>query len=174
MQTFYEGGNLLELIVREKRIKELPIGCRYFRQIIEALNYLHERKIVHRDLKLENIVLNENGDVKLLDFGFARHIEPRERSRSFCGTRPYSSPQLNRLQPYDSYAADYYAAGVCLYTMLVGKWPQLGSGRCIEFPENVPSISCRRLILSLLEEVSALKLPSLSLPIAPWQSYGLP
>ncbi|EYC04806.1 hypothetical protein Y032_0086g2002 [Ancylostoma ceylanicum] len=181
ISEFYQRGTLLELILREQRVKEAPQGVRMFRQLMEAVHYLHERNIVHRDIKLENILIDANGDAKLADFGFARFIARRERlshpcppmtvfapfapvsppllsisrSRSFCGTRPYSAPQITLYKPYDSYAADWYALGVVLYTMLVGKWPKdnLPSvpRATISFPDSTPSPACRRLIASLLE-----------------------
>ncbi|KAK6058471.1 hypothetical protein COOONC_03961 [Cooperia oncophora] len=60
-------------------LSEVPQGVRMFRQLMEAVHYLHERNIVHRDIKLENILIDANGDAKLADFGFARFIARRER-----------------------------------------------------------------------------------------------
>ncbi|CAI5439079.1 unnamed protein product [Caenorhabditis angaria] len=150
ISDFYERGTLLDLILKEKRIRELPTAITYFRQIIEAVNYLHQRGIAHRDLKLENILLDGNGDIKLIDFGFARSVQQRERTRSFCGTQPYSSPQISLSKPYLPFCADFYACGIILYTMIIGKWPEKSGFS--DFADGLPSAQCRRLIIALLDE----------------------
>ncbi|CAI2351657.1 unnamed protein product [Caenorhabditis sp. 36 PRJEB53466] len=151
VSDFYDRGTLLDLILAQKRLKEHPLAVTLFRQLIEAINYLHKRGIAHRDIKLENVLIDGNGDVKLIDFGFARHIERRERSRSFCGTQPYTCPQITKFRSYEAFSADYYACGVVLYTMVVGKWPSKTPSDTL-FPEFVPSRPCRKLITSLLDE----------------------
>ncbi|UMM11508.1 hypothetical protein L5515_000759 [Caenorhabditis briggsae] len=152
ISDYYERSTLLDLILTHKRLKENPLSVTLFRQLIEAINYLHKRGIAHRDVKLENIMIDGNGDIKLIDFGFARHIERRERSRSFCGTQPYTCPQITRFRPYEPFTADYYACGIVLFTMVVGKWPNLAMSSMNIFPDKLPSRSCRRLITSLLDE----------------------
>ncbi|CAJ0575307.1 unnamed protein product, partial [Mesorhabditis spiculigera] len=107
VSEFCTRGTLLQHILKEGAIREAPMGARLFRQLIEAVNYLHRHEIVHRDIKLENILIDGNGDLHLADFGFARFLEKRRRATSFCGTRPYSSPQIVTYQPYDGYAADW-------------------------------------------------------------------
>lgn len=154
VSEFYDKGTLLEMIMMEKTIREYPKAISIFRQIIEAVKYLHDRNIAHRDIKLENILFNCNGDVKLTDFGFSRTIQRRERSNSFCGTRPYTSPQMMCMKPYDAFASDYYACGIVLYTMVVGRWPaQPINSAKLFLDEKIPSVPCRKLITMLLDEI---------------------
>ncbi|KAM3727262.1 Testis-specific serine/threonine-protein kinase [Dirofilaria immitis] len=158
ISEYYSGGTLLNLILRQKRIREFPHACRLFRQLTEAIHYLHDRGVVHRDIKAENVLLDSNGNVKLIDFGFARYINQKERSTSFCGTKPYSAPEIVQHQPYDGYASDWYAMGVLLYTMLTGKWPydayekNKNLSKCIFFSAGIPSDAARDLILRLMNE----------------------
>ncbi|EFO21400.1 CAMK protein kinase [Loa loa] len=158
ISEYYSGGTLLHLILRRKRIPEFPHACRLFRQLTEAVHYLHDRGVVHRDIKAENVLLDSNGDVKLVDFGFARYINQKERSKSFCGTKPYSAPEIVQHRPYDAYASDWYAMGVLLYTMLTGKWPHDSYendkrvSNCMIFSRDIPSRAARTLILCLMNE----------------------
>ncbi|CAJ0956688.1 unnamed protein product, partial [Mesorhabditis belari] len=146
-------GTLLQMILTEGNIKETPTGARLFRQLIEAVQYLHARGVIHRDIKLENIFLDANGDLKLGDFGFSRQFEKGQRSTSFCGTRPYSAPQVVTYQPYDGYAADWYSVGIVLYTMIVGNWPKEPKlNVALNFPPDSPTHACRRLIARLLDD----------------------
>ncbi|VDK77140.1 unnamed protein product [Litomosoides sigmodontis] len=158
ISEYYPGGTLLDLIHQHQRIPEFPQACHLFRQLTEAIHYLHDRGVVHRDIKAENVLLDGNGDVKLTDFGFARYINRNELSQSFCGTKPYSAPEIIHHRPYDAYACDWYAMGVLLYTMLIGEWPydpgrtgrMLSNG--VTFPRNVLSPAARTLILCLMNE----------------------
>uniref|UniRef100_A0AC35G8F9 Protein kinase domain-containing protein n=1 Tax=Panagrolaimus sp. PS1159 TaxID=55785 RepID=A0AC35G8F9_9BILA len=137
ISEFYSGGTLLQYILNRNQIDEAEVA-RIFRQLCEAIYCLHHTLgVVHRDIKMENILLDENKDIKLADFGFARHISQAQTSTSFCGTRPYSAPQLVQQKPYNPYAADWYAIGVVLYTMLCGKWPHDPNTKCV-FPLEYP------------------------------------
>ncbi|CAG9533671.1 unnamed protein product [Cercopithifilaria johnstoni] len=158
ISEYYPGGTLLHLIIQRKRIPEFPQACRLFRQLTEAIHYLHDRGIVHRDIKAENVLLDSNGDVKLTDFGFARYINQNELSQSFCGTKPYSSPEIVQHLPYNAYASDWYAMGVLLYTMLIGKWPcdpyekDKKTSDGMIFSEGILSPAARTLIMCLMNE----------------------
>ena len=100
----------------------------WFTQIVEAMYYLHERLfIVHRDIKIENILLCENNVAKLTDFGFACEAVDDEGftilSETFCGTRPYYSPEILFNKGYNPLKADTWAMGVVLYILLHNKFP---------------------------------------------------
>ena len=115
MTEWAEGGDLLKKIKKmhakgSKGLTETDMKMT-FRQLIDALQWMDERNIIHRDLKCENIMLDVNENVKLGDFGFARvlayvlansyHIfRPNEKSNTFCGSRAYVAPEIVLSQSY--------------------------------------------------------------------------
>jgi len=120
---FVSGGSLQALLRRQpgQRFDE-PQGKRLHFQVLCALQYLHARSIMHRDLKLENLLLDASGVVKVIDFGFAVVLPPAQKLKIFCGTPSYIAPEIISGQPY-SLPADIWAIGVLLYVMLSGRFP---------------------------------------------------
>lgn len=114
--------SLMELHKRRKALSEPEV--RYFlKQMLLAVKYLHDVKVIHRDLKLGNLFLNDNLDVKLGDFGLATRVEIEgERKRTLCGTPNYIAPEVLGKKGH-SYEVDVWSIGCILYTLLVGKPP---------------------------------------------------
>uniref|UniRef100_A0A7E4USF0 Protein kinase domain-containing protein n=1 Tax=Panagrellus redivivus TaxID=6233 RepID=A0A7E4USF0_PANRE len=153
ISEFCEGGTLLNYVMQYGGLPEFE-AARLFHQLVEAIHYLHTTlSVAHRDVKLENMLLDGHRNLKLVDFGFARQATPATKSSSFCGTRPYSSPQLVDHIAYSPFAADWFACGITLYTMITGSWPH-GPTQKITFPISYPfgkvSISARELIEALV------------------------
>ena len=114
---------LHELIKRRKKLTELETQYYVF-YIIKALQYLHNLKIIHRDLKLANIFLTENMQVKLGDFGLATQLEfDGERKRTLCGTPNYIAPEILEGKTGHSFEVDVWSVGIILYILLIGKPP---------------------------------------------------
>src|SRR5215212_6270883 len=105
----------------------------YGRQIADALAHAHERQVVHRDLKSSNIAITEGGQIKVLDFGLARRLEPSGPSSltrtgdhgEIAGTLAYMAPEVLREEPADQ-VSDVWALGVVLYEMVSGTLPFAG------------------------------------------------
>ncbi|KAF9156111.1 hypothetical protein DFQ26_009465, partial [Actinomortierella ambigua] len=87
------NGELLETLIRDGRCSP-ALSRRWFRQICLAVQHCHAKKIVHRDLKLENILLDEHNDIKLIDFGFTRECESKKLLESYCGSAAYTAPEI--------------------------------------------------------------------------------
>ncbi|XP_027695069.1 serine/threonine-protein kinase PLK1 [Vombatus ursinus] len=114
--------SLLELHKRRKAVTE-PEARYYLRQIVLGCQYLHENKVIHRDLKLGNLFLNDDMEVKIGDFGLATRVEyDGERKRTLCGTPNYIAPEVLSKKGH-SFEVDVWSIGCIMYTLLVGKPP---------------------------------------------------
>lgn len=95
-----------------------------FTQLVGAVAYVHQQHCVHRDLKLENILLDKHENVKLLDFGFAREYEGKTNYlQTFCGTICYSAPEMLKGEKYAGEKVDVWSLGIILYALLCGELP---------------------------------------------------
>merc|ERR1712008_538967 len=92
----------------------------------EGIRYMHDRHIVHRDVKLENLLLDEAGTVQIIDFGFSTIVPPGKKLKIFCGTPSYMAPEIVARKEYSGFCADVWAMGVLLYALLCGSFPFRG------------------------------------------------
>ncbi|TKC46548.1 serine/threonine-protein kinase PLK1 [Monodon monoceros] len=114
--------SLLELHKRRKALTE-PEARYYLRQIVLGCQYLHRNRVIHRDLKLGNLFLNEDLEVKIGDFGLATKVEyDGERKKTLCGTPNYIAPEVLSKKGH-SFEVDVWSIGCIMYTLLVGKPP---------------------------------------------------
>ncbi|CAF1935183.1 unnamed protein product [Rotaria magnacalcarata] len=116
------NGELLDLLVREKRLSEAKAKEK-FRQLVLAIEYIHSKNIVHRDLKTENLLLDGRGNIKVADFGFANTFAPNKKLQTFCGSPPYAAPELFQCIEYSPEKVDVWALGVLLYIFVCGHLP---------------------------------------------------
>mmetsp|Transcript_23784 Transcript_23784/g.47664 ORF Transcript_23784/g.47664 Transcript_23784/m.47664 type:complete len:854 (+) Transcript_23784:275-2836(+) len=153
-----------EMIKRRKKMTEEE--TRYFMaQIIEAVSFMHESNVIHRDLKLGNLFLNKNMNIKVGDFGLATRVDSSdEKRKTICGTPNYIAPEVidgNKERRGHSFEVDVWSMGVICFTMLVGKPPYEASdvkstyrrilANDYSFPQEVVSTDARDLISSMLQ-----------------------
>ena len=114
---------LFELPKRRKHLTEIEV-LYYAYQIIQALKYLHSHRIIHRDLKLSNLLLTDKMGLKVSDFSLATRLEfEGERKTTVCGTPNYIAPEILEEKTGYSYEVDIWSLGVIIYTLLIGKPP---------------------------------------------------
>jgi aurora kinase, other len=123
----YCAGGMLYKILREKKFFSEDRTVRYAIDIARALLYCHDRHIIHRDIKLENLLVDGNGTVKLADFGWSVHVPPtatpdKLRRTTLCGTPEYLSPEIVAGKPHNK-STDIWSFGVLIYEFLHGKTP---------------------------------------------------
>lgn len=118
------NGELYDLITKHPNQLNLHTIRRIFREIVSAVAYLHAHNIVHRDLKLENIVLDSSNTAKLTDLNLATVINPSQPLlKTPCGSQEYAAPEIVQAQPYDGRKTDVWALGVILFALLTGELP---------------------------------------------------
>lgn len=125
IMEYAEHRELFDYVVSRHSLS-LDLGIRLFRQIIYGVEYLHSRSICHRDLKLENLLLDAHNNIKIGDFGFARLMRSSTVDTS-CGSPHYAAPEVIKGEPYDGRAADIWSCGVILYVLLSGRFPFEGN-----------------------------------------------
>ena len=116
------GGDLLRLIKRKGRLQESDAKF-IFKQIVYGLAHIHCRSVIHRDIKLDNILLDCEKGVKICDFGVSKIIKKGQVIQEQCGTPAYLAPEIIIDKGYEGFFVDIWSLGVLLYAMLCGTVP---------------------------------------------------
>ncbi|KAJ3476577.1 hypothetical protein NLG97_g9088 [Lecanicillium saksenae] len=119
---FVNGGQMLDYIISHGKLKEKQ-ARKFSRQIASALDYCHRNSIVHRDLKIENILISKTGDIKIIDFGLSNLFSPRGHLKTFCGSLYFAAPELLQARAYTGPEVDVWSFGIVLYVLVCGKVP---------------------------------------------------
>ena len=117
------AGDLLNFIKKRTKLSEQTAKF-IFKQIILAIQFIHSKKIIHRDIKLDNILIDLDNKIKLCDFGVSKFLNSTKLFDQ-CGTPAYIAPEILRNEGYD-FSVDVWSAGVVLYAMLSGNVPFKG------------------------------------------------
>ncbi|KAK4127976.1 Pkinase-domain-containing protein, partial [Parathielavia appendiculata] len=136
--SYYPGGDLFDVATSHADLLTPPLIRRMFSELVGAVNYLHTQNIVHRDIKLENVLVNlppselspdtdwttyPYSVITLTDLGLSRRIAPDEKLETRCGSDDYAAPEVIMGQPYDGRATDAWSLGVLLYALLEARLP---------------------------------------------------
>jgi serine/threonine protein kinase len=118
------GGQLEDLVRGSNGLTEAEARV-YFRQLLQAVHYIHSQSFVHRDVTLKNILIATDGSAKLTDFGLCKRRALSELCTTMCGTFVYVAPEMIQFDKYDAFKVDIWSAGICLYSMVTNHLPWL-------------------------------------------------
>lgn len=121
---YIPGGDLFDLVIESGKLDE-NTARKVFRQLFSAVLYCHDNMMVHRDLKPENMLLDENNNLKIIDFGFVKTYskESHMTLKTYCGSYYYCAPEMFAGTPYPGPASDIWSLGVILYVITNGYLP---------------------------------------------------
>ncbi|KAL7062802.1 hypothetical protein AAHC03_01185 [Spirometra sp. Aus1] len=122
VMEYASGGEVFDFLVTHGKMAEKEARAK-FRQIVSAVQYCHQKHVVHRDLKAENLLLDASMNVKIADFGFSNEFSTGTKLDTFCGSPPYAAPELFEGRKYDGPEVDVWSLGVILYTLVSGSLP---------------------------------------------------
>ena len=123
LRDFYNKEIRNQKNISKKKYKILTI---IFKQIFSAFDYIHKKNIFHRDIKLENILLTKNYEIKIIDFGFGLYNPRNYLQKFFCGTPNYMAPEIIMKKEYDCQKADMWSLGILLYKLFCADFPFKG------------------------------------------------
>ncbi|RCH95209.1 hypothetical protein CU098_009210, partial [Rhizopus stolonifer] len=177
---YIEGGQLLDYIISHGKLRE-KLARTFARQIVSALDYCHRNSIVHRDLKIENILITNNKEIKIIDFGLSNIYSPSRLLNTFCGSLYFAAPELLYARHYTGPEVDVWSFGVVLYVLVCGRVPfddtslpalhqKIKAGH-VEYPDHL-SRDCVDLLSKILV-VDPSQRETLSFVIHhPWMNKG--
>lgn len=177
---YVEGGQLLDYIVSHGSLNE-KYARKFARGIASALDYCHRNNVVHRDLKIENIMINQKGDIKIIDFGLSNLYMPKSLLKTYCGSLYFAAPELLSAKPYTGPEVDVWSFGVVLYVLVCGKVPfddpvvsvlheKIKKGN-VEYPPFI-SKECVLLLSRMLVVDPAKRATLLEVVQHPWMNKG--
>ncbi|GAA5979993.1 hypothetical protein JCM10908_001492 [Rhodotorula pacifica] len=182
VQEYVNGGQMLDYIIAHGRLRERS-ARKFARQIGSALEYCHANSIVHRDLKIENILISKTGNIKIIDFGLSNLYSPASHLSTFCGSLYFAAPELLNAKPYTGPEVDVWSFGIVLYVLVCGKVPfddqsmpalhaKIKRGQ-VEYPAWLSS-ECKHLLSRMLVTVPTQRATLHEVLNHPWIVKGFP